>query len=60
MIFFKDQGRNPKKVEKRALLNLLIKTSTHLITCIAIRLRDLYERLLSEKENKLWITVLFF
>ena len=59
MIFFKDQGRNPKKVEKRAE-NLLIKTSTHLITCIAIRLRDLYERLLSEKENKLWITVLFF
>ena len=41
------------------LENLLIETSTRVITCIAIRLRDLYERLLSEKENKLWITVLF-
>ena len=34
--------------------------STRPITCIAIRLRDLYERLWSEMENKLWITVLFF
>ena len=41
------------------LENLLIEKSTRVITCIAIRLRDLYERLMSEKENKLWITVLF-
>ena len=32
--------------------NLLIVTSTRPITCITIRLRDLYDRLLSEKENK--------
>ena len=40
--------------------NLLIETSTRPITSITIRLRDLYDRLLSEKENKLRITVLFF
>ena len=40
--------------------NLLIETSARPITCITIRLRDLYDGLLSEKENKLWITVLFF
>ena len=27
--------------------------------CIGIKLRDSYERLLSEKENKLWITLVF-
>ena len=40
--------------------NLLIETSTRRITYITIRLRDLYDRLFSEKENKLWITFLFF
>ena len=33
--------------------NLLNKSSTQPITCIAIRLRDLYERPSSEKENKI-------
>ena len=48
-----------KKLRKEPK-NLLIETSTRPIRCIAIRLRDFYERLLSEKENKLLITVRFF
>ena len=50
----KDQEIEAQKKLRKEPKNLLIETSTRPITCIATRSRDLYERLLSEMENKSW------